>query len=116
MIQQIHPIMMKMIISHIQKIKNPTIEGVKYQEGVQKDFWNLREYALHRDGHKCQNPNCKNKDTSPILKVHHIEFRNSGGTDIPNNLITLCNKCHTPVNHKKGHFLYDWCKFGHKVK
>ena len=100
----------------IQKIKNPNIEGKQYQEGEQKDFWNLREYILHRDGHKCQNPNCKNKDEHPILEVHHITFRSKGGTNTPNNLITLCNKCHTPANHKEGRFLYDWCLNGRKVK
>ena len=92
----------------IQKIKNPNISDKEYQNGEQKDFWNLREYILFRDKHKCQNDNCKNKDTNPILEVHHIKYRSKGGTDCPDNLITLCNKCHTPANHKEGHFLYDW--------
>ncbi len=90
----------------IQKIKNPDISGVEYQEGEQMGFWNIREYILHRDNHKCQNPNCKNKDAQPILQVHHVTFRSDGGTDRPSNLITLCNKCHTPANHKG--FLKDW--------
>lgn len=94
----------------IQKIKNPDIEGKEYQQGEQMGFWNLREYILHRDNHTCQNPDCKNKDKdkNPILEVHHIIFRSNGGTDTPSNLITLCNKCHTPSNHKKGKFLYEW--------
>ena len=52
----------------IQKIKNPDIRGAKYQHGEQMGFGNLREYILYRDNHKCQNPNCKNKDTQPILE------------------------------------------------
>lgn len=92
----------------IQKIKNPNIQGEEYQQGEQMGFWNLREYILHRDDHKCQNPNCKNKDTNLILEIHHIIFKSNGGTDTPSNLITLCNKCHTPANHKKGEFLYEW--------
>lgn len=100
----------------IQKIKNPEIEGKLYQEGEMKGFWNLREYILHRDNHKCQNPNCKNKDDNPVLMLHHIVFREQGGTDTPSNLITLCNKCHTPANHKKGKFLYDWMIEGRKGK
>lgn len=92
----------------IQKIKNPDISGVGYQQGEQIGFWNVREYVLHRDNHKCQNPNCKNKSENPILQVHHIIFRENGGTDAPSNLITLCTKCHTPANHKKGKFLYEW--------
>ena len=38
----------------IQKIKNPEIEGVEYQQGEQLGFWNVREYVLFRDGHTCQ--------------------------------------------------------------
>lgn len=90
----------------IQKIKNPDIQGKEYQEGEQKDFWNLREYIFHRDGHTCQNPNCKNKSKQVILCVHHIMYRSNGGSDAPSNLITLCDKCHTPKNHEG--FLKTW--------
>ena len=75
----------------IQKIKNPEIQGVEYQRGEQMDFWNVREYVLFRDGHICQC--CKGKKKDPVLNVHHIESRKSGG-DAPNNLITLCETCH----------------------
>ncbi len=92
----------------IQKIKNPNIQGKEYQQGEQHGFWNVREYILHRDNHKCQNPNCKNKDKNPILEVHHIVFQSNGGTDNINNLITLCSKCHTSPNHKKGKILDIW--------
>ena len=102
----------------IQKMKNPSISGKEYQEGDMLGFWNVREFVLHRDGHKCQNPNCKHKDKDKkqILKVHHIIYRSKGGTDRPENLITLCSKCHTHANHKEGKFLYDWCMNGKKVR
>ena len=74
-----------------QKIKNPDISGKEYQEGEQLGFWNVREYVLARDGHKCQH--CKGKSKDPILNVHHIESRKTGG-DSPSNLITLCETCH----------------------
>ena len=76
----------------IQKIKNPTISGTEYQQGEQLDFWNVREYVLFRDGHTCQC--CKGKSKDKILNVHHIESRKIGG-NAPNNLITLCETCHT---------------------
>ena len=76
----------------IQKIKNPMISGTEYQQGEQLDFWNVREYVLFRDGHICQC--CKGKSKDKILNVHHIESRHTGG-DVPNNLITLCETCHT---------------------
>ena len=76
----------------IQKIKKPTISGTEYQQGERLDFWNVREYVLFRDGHTCQC--CKGKSKDKILNVHHIESRKIGG-DAPNNLITLCETCHT---------------------
>ena len=76
----------------IQKIQNPEISGTDYQQGEQLDFWNVREYVLFRDGYTCQC--CKGKSKDKILNVHHIESRKTGG-NAPNNLITLCETCHT---------------------
>ncbi|MGL5068751.1 MAG: RNA-guided endonuclease IscB [Sarcina sp.] len=100
----------------IQKMKDNDIAGVDYQNGDMKGFWNLREYVLHRDNHKCTNANCKNKSETPILQIHHIVFRSNGGTDSSKNLTTLCNKCHTTANHKKGKLLHNWMIDGFKVK
>ena len=82
----------------IQKIKDPEIEGEGYQNGVQKNFWNTREYVIFRDNHICQG--CKGKSKDPVLEVHHLESRQTGG-DIPDNLITLCNTCHRKVSKGK---------------
>lgn len=76
----------------IQKIQNPDIKGVEYQQGEQLNFWNVREYVLWRDNHTCQC--CKGKSKDKILNVHHIESRKIGG-NAPNNLVTLCAYCHT---------------------
>lgn len=81
-----------------QKINNPYIEGEAYQEGPQKGFWNVREYVLFRDNHVCQN--CHGKSGDPILNVHHIESRKTGG-DSPGNLITLCETCHKGYHNGK---------------
>jgi len=78
----------------IQKIRNPDIQGEEYQRGDQLGFWNVREYVLFRDGHKCRGKKgCKGQ----ILNVHHIESRKTGG-DAPGNLITLCEDCHTALH------------------
>ncbi|MCP4105117.1 MAG: paclitaxel/taxanoid biosynthesis susceptibility protein TS1 [Desulfobacteraceae bacterium] len=92
----------------IQQIRNPQIQGKEYQNGEQAGYWNLREYILHRDGRKCQNSDCKNRAKVPILEVHHIGFWKKDRSDRPDNLLTLCTKCHTPGNHKKGKFLHGW--------
>ena len=75
----------------LQKVKNPDIQGEEYQMGEQLDFWNVREYVLFRDNHKCQH--CHGKSRDKILNVHHIESRKTGG-DAPGNLVTLCETCH----------------------
>lgn len=74
-----------------QKIKNTDIKGNEYQQGEQMGFWNVREYVLARDGHKCVH--CKGKSRDPILNVHHLESRKTGGNS-PSNLVTLCETCH----------------------
>lgn len=74
-----------------QKILNPGIEGIEYQQGPQLGFWNVREYVLFRDNHECQY--CHGKSKDKVLNVHHIVTRKTGGNS-PNNLITLCETCH----------------------
>ena len=79
-----------------QKLQNPDIEGVEYQNGVQKGFDNVKAYVRYRDGYKCQV--CKGESGSDMLHVHHIVFRSQGGTDNPSNLITLCETCHKAIH------------------
>ena len=69
----------------------PIPQGADYQHGEQLGFWNVREYVLFRDNYTCRC--CKGKSKDPILNVHHIESRKTGG-DAPNNLVTLCETCH----------------------
>lgn len=69
----------------------PSPQGTDYQKGEQLGFWNVREYVLFRDGHRCQC--CKGKSGDSVLNVHHIESRKTGG-NAPNNLVTLCETCH----------------------
>ena len=75
----------------VQKIRDPEIEGTGYQQGEQLGFWNVREYVLYRDRHTCQC--CGGRSKDPVLNVHHIKSRKTGG-NAPNNLITLCETCH----------------------
>lgn len=86
----------------IHKITNPSVEGKGYQSGNQKDFYNVKQYILYRDNYKCQNTNKINNQPithSKKLHVHHIVFRSNGGTDTPENLITLCETCHNNLHN-----------------
>ena len=76
----------------------PLPEGTGYQQGAQLGFWNTREYVLFRDDHICRC--CKGKSKDKILNVHHIESRKTGG-DSPDNLVTLCEYCHTQYHKGK---------------
>ena len=73
----------------LQGLERP--EGTDYQQGEQTGFWNIREYVLFRDGHTCRC--CHGKSKDPVLNVHHIESRKTGG-NAPDNLVTLCETCH----------------------
>ena len=102
-VQKLHKILpiSKIIVEvasfDIQKIQNPLIGNVEYQQGDQLGFWNVREYVLFRDGHKCHGKKgCKGQ----ILNVHHIESRKVGGNS-PSNLITLCEDCHKDYHNGK---------------
>ncbi len=66
-------------------------QGSDYQNGDQLGFYNVREFVLFRDGHKCRC--CNGKSHDMVLNVHHIESRKTGG-NAPNNLVTLCRTCH----------------------
>ena len=94
----VHTTLIEVAQFNIQKIRHPEIAGKAYQEGPQSGFWNVREYVLFRDHHRCQW--CRGKSKDPILNVHHIESRKTGG-DSPDNLITLCETCHVLIHRTR---------------
>ena len=49
----------------------------------------LRAKVYRRDGYRCAL--C---DDPRNLQIRHVVRRSQGGTDLPQNLITLCWKCH----------------------
>ena len=53
----------------------------------------LRHQVLRRDGWRCQA--C---GTMSNLEVHHQELRSHSGHDTEENLITLCNACHSSIH------------------
>ena len=76
----------------MQQILNPDIAGKGYQNGRQKGFENTKAYVRERDNCTCQYCHGKSKDKR--LEVHHLIHRADGGSDNPDNLITLCATCH----------------------
>ena len=82
-----------------QLMEKPWLQQHKwaYQKGVNYGFANSRAHALDRDSYTCQC--CGKKHVR--LEVHHIIFRSLGGSDELENLITLCEKCHTDIHAGK---------------
>lgn len=85
----------------------PIPEGTDYQRGERYGIATLREAVFTRDGYTCQCCGRKAEDGA-ILHVHHIRYRSMGGSNQMGNLITACDKCHTPKNHKPGGKLWSW--------
>lgn len=79
------------------KLSNPDVKGVQYQNGRKKGNTNTQEYVLCRDKHTCQI--CKKKTGQ--MHVHHVIWRTNGGSDLPENLITLCEKCHLKAHENQ---------------
>lgn len=76
-----------------QKMKNPEISGVEYQQG-QLQGYDVREYLLEKWGRTCVY--CGAKDRS--LEVEHIIPRGRGGSNRVSNLTISCVSC----NQEKG--------------
>jgi hypothetical protein len=51
----------------------------------------MRRTVLSRDRHRCRGVGCRN---TRFLEVHHIVPRGRGGKNRPENLVTLCSRCH----------------------
>jgi 5-methylcytosine-specific restriction endonuclease McrA len=60
-------------------------------------YKNLCRLVLERDGWRCQL--CGSMQS---LHVHHRQLRSHSGSDVEENLITLCHRCHWLVHHCQG--------------
>ena len=71
-----------------QKIINPEISGVEYQQGELSGY-NLKEYLLQKYNYKCIY--C-NKSNVP-LEIDHFIPKSKGGSDRVTNLVIACHDC-----------------------
>ena len=84
----------------------PIPHGAEYQHGEQYGYDTLREALFSRDNYTCQI--CKRTPWKDNISLHrhHIGFWQNDRTNRMSNLLTVCNLCHTPKNHKPGGKLY----------
>jgi 5-methylcytosine-specific restriction endonuclease McrA len=71
-----------------QKMQNPEISGIEYQQGELQGY-HIKEYLLEKFGRRCAY--C-NKNNIP-LEVEHIIPKSRDGSDRVSNLTISCRKC-----------------------
>jgi 5-methylcytosine-specific restriction endonuclease McrA len=71
------------------RVKSPRLrlDTTSYRE--------LHRQVLERDGWRCQV--CGSMQN---LQIHHITFRSHSGSDVEQNLITLCSDCHAWMHRR----------------
>ncbi|AFY91156.1 RNA-guided endonuclease IscB [Chroococcidiopsis thermalis] len=91
-------VVMELVRFDTQKMQNPEIDGVEYQQGELAGY-EVREYLLEKWGHNCVY--CDKQDVP--LQIEHIYPRAKGGSNRVSNLTLSCEKC----NSLKGILLID---------
>jgi hypothetical protein len=88
----------------IQKIENPDIAGIQYQQGSLFEYQNMRGFLMAREHGKCQLCGKEFSKGNPS-HIHHIIPKSQGGTDREKNLSILHKKCHIKLHKNKSYNL-----------
>ena len=91
----ISAISMELVSFDFQKMENPEIEGVEYQQGELHGY-EVKEYLLSKWGRKCVY--CGKEDQP--LQVEHIQPKAKGGTNRISNLTLSCAPCNKKKSDK----------------
>ncbi len=89
----INKIVQELVRFDPQKIQNPEISGIEYQQGTLFNY-EVREYLLEKWQRKCAYCEIQNLP----LEIEHIVPKSKGGTNSVSNLTIACHSC----NQKKG--------------
>lgn len=81
-------IVQELVRFDLQKIENPEISGIEYQQGELQGY-EVREYLLEKWNRQCAY--CGAKDIP--LQVEHIHPKAKGGTNRISNLCLACKPC-----------------------
>lgn len=80
----------------MQKLENPDVQGVEYQQGRMFGYADKKAYLLERENRCCIY--CGIHASKAKMEIEHVIPRSKGGTDSLNNLVLSCNAC----NQAKG--------------
>ena len=76
-------------------LEDGSVRGMDFQNGRMKGFPSVNAYIDYlQDGHCAL---CGSR----IKHHHHIVPRHEGGSDTPENIVGLCNECHSKVHTNK---------------
>jgi 5-methylcytosine-specific restriction endonuclease McrA len=78
-----------------QKMQNPEISGIEYQQGTLQGY-HVKEYLLEKWGRKCSYKG----ETNVPLETEHIIPTSRGGTNRISNLTIACHKCNQDKDNK----------------
>ncbi|ADL12612.1 RNA-guided endonuclease IscB [Acetohalobium arabaticum] len=98
----ISKVVVEMVRFDTQKMQNPEIEGIEYQQGTLQGY-NVREYLLYKHNHTCQY--CGGESGDPVLEVEHKIPSSRGGTDSIKNLTLSCKTCNQDKDNRT---LKEW--------
>jgi hypothetical protein len=73
--------------------------GISYEPYTEHWTKNLKKSIRRRDNYTCSI--C---GVEPAICVHHIDYNKKNCN--PDNLITLCDSCHSKTNHRREYWLY----------
>ena len=85
----------------------PIQEGTDYQQGALYGEETLRKAVFQRDNYTCQVCGRTIKDGAKLHTHHFLYWKGRHGNRL-DELCTVCEKCHTSVNHHEGGKLYGW--------
>ena len=80
----------------MQKLENPDIQGVGYQQGRMYGYADKKSYLLERENRCCIY--CGIHASKAKMEIEHVIPRSRGGADSLNNLVLSCHAC----NQAKG--------------
>lgn len=90
---QVNAISMELVRFDMQKMENPEISGVEYQQGELMGY-EVREYLLEKWDRKCAYCGAKNVP----LEIEHIIPKSRGGSNRVSNLTISCRPCNEDKN------------------
>ncbi|MHB1885550.1 MAG: RNA-guided endonuclease IscB [Acidimicrobiales bacterium] len=94
---------MNLVRFDMQKLENPGISGVEYQQGTLAGY-EVREYLLEKWEHTCAYCGASGVGPEGVpLNVDHIRPKARGGTNRASNLALAC----VPCNEAKGSMLVE---------